>query len=110
MGCSIRFGGELRQPEIENLCLPTVGNEYVAWFDVAMDNALRVCRLQGVGDLYRYMQQLFCFQRASVNLVFQLPAFEQFHRDEMVAFILVDVVDSANVRMIQRRCRSSFTP
>jgi hypothetical protein len=35
-------------------------------------------------------------------------AFEQFHDDERVAVVLVDVVDGADVRMIQRGCGPRF--
>jgi hypothetical protein len=37
--------------------------------------------------------------------LFQRLAFEQLHGDEMPAFVLVDVVDGADVRVIQRRGR-----
>jgi hypothetical protein len=35
----------LGQPEIDNLCLPSIGNENVRWFDVTMDDVLCVRRV-----------------------------------------------------------------
>jgi hypothetical protein len=40
--------------------------------------------------------------------LFQRLAFQQLHGDEGLAFVLVNVVDGADVRMIERRRRASF--
>jgi hypothetical protein len=47
-----RNGGrrELGEPEIQNLGMPALGNKDVRRFNVAVHYALRMSRIQGVGD------------------------------------------------------------
>ena len=48
-----RFGGglrDLRQSEVEDLRVPPLGHENIRRLNVAMDNALRVRRVEGIGD------------------------------------------------------------
>ena len=46
-----RSGCHLRQSEVENLGVPSVGDEDVCGFDVTMDYAFRMSRVQGICDL-----------------------------------------------------------
>jgi len=39
-------GGDLRQTEIENFRVTPLGNKNIRWFNVSMNNPLRVRRLQ----------------------------------------------------------------
>ena len=48
---------EFRQAEVQNLRLPSRGNENVRRLDVAVGDAFGVCRLQPVGDLNCDIQQ-----------------------------------------------------
>jgi hypothetical protein len=41
----------LRQPEVENLGVPALGDEEVSGLDIAMHDALGVSRVQCVGNL-----------------------------------------------------------
>ena len=41
---------DFRQPEIENLGVPALGHKNIRGLDVAMDDALRVRRIERVGD------------------------------------------------------------
>jgi len=43
------------------------------------------------------------------DALFERLAHEQLHRDEVPAFVFVDVVDNTDVRMIQGRSRLSFS-
>ena len=45
------LGGQLGQTKIQILRPATLGHENVRGLDVAMDDALRLCRIQGIGDL-----------------------------------------------------------
>ena len=45
------FGRHLRQAEVENLGVPALRDEDVGRLDVAMNDALRVCGVQRVGNL-----------------------------------------------------------
>jgi hypothetical protein len=43
----------LCQPEVEHGDVVIVADEDIAWFDVAMDDAFRVRRVEGIGNLER---------------------------------------------------------
>src|SRR5215467_2726042 len=95
----------LGQSEVENLGMAISSNENVRWFDVAVDDSFRVCRVQPVGHANGYVQQTFQFHRATSDDVFQSLAFQKFHGNEGLATFLSNVVNRADVGMIQgRRC------
>ncbi len=71
-----------------------------------MDDALGVRRGQRVGDLHRGLEKLFFRQRAGFNALLQRAALEQFHHHERVPVLLADVVDRADVRVVQRGRRA----
>jgi len=49
-GNARRLERYLRQPEIENLRLTSIRHEDVRWLDVPVDDALRVRRVERIGD------------------------------------------------------------
>ena len=64
--------------------------------------------IEGIGDLDREGKQDVEIQRTASNRVLQGLAFEELHRDEGAAVLLADVVDGADVRVIERRGRLGF--
>ena len=66
-----------------------------------MNDALLVRRGQGIGDLHRQIQEPLRRKRPSADLVFERSSLEMLHNDERAAFVLADVVDRADVGMIQ---------
>ena len=92
------------QAEVENLAVAALGHENIGRLDVAMNDALGVRRIQRIGDLdgdgtaavpiSSGLPAMRCFQRR---------AFQKLHGDEGVAVVLADVVNRADVGMIQRR-------
>ena len=64
---------------------------------------LRVRRLQTVRHLERQIDRSPPRAGPAPEPLLQRLALEQLHRDEVPAFMLVDVVDCADVRVIQRR-------
>jgi len=79
-------------------------NEDVRWFDVAMDDTFRVRSVQTVSHANRHFEQLFQLHGPTSNDVFQCLAFQKLHSDERAAVFFADVMNRANVWMIQ--CRS----
>jgi len=51
------LGREFDQPEIQNLGLPALSDKYVGGLDVAMDDALGVGGVQGIGNPNGEVQQ-----------------------------------------------------
>ena len=62
-----------------------------------------VRRVQRVSNLHRDVDHRAERQRFAVDLLLEGLSFEQFHRDELRPLELVDLVDGADVRVIQRR-------
>jgi hypothetical protein len=93
-----------RQAKVENLCVSTLGNKDVRRFDVPVDDAFSVSRVERIGNLDRERQNQLHLQRPSSNLLFQRDAVEKLHHDKGLSILLINFMDRADVRMIQ--CRS----
>jgi hypothetical protein len=96
---------QFRQPEIQHLGVAGVGDEEVRRFDVSMHDPLGMGCRQGVGDLATQPRHLTHWHRSATDPVLQGLALHQLHGDVGLALVLPEVVDGADVRMIQRRGR-----
>ena len=67
-----------------------------------MDNALRMSGLQRISDLDAQIEHRLDLQWLATNPVPQSLAFEQLHRYEGSSINLVDFIDGADVRVVQR--------
>ena len=95
------FRRQLGQPEVEDLGLPAPGDEDVGRLDVPVNDPFGVRGLQTVGHLERHREDLVHPQPLPEDALLQRLALEQLHRNEVLPLMLVDVVDGADVRMIQ---------
>ena len=93
------------EAKIEDLGLTALGNHDVGGFDVAMDDARGVGHVQGIGDLDGELQQRIQIQGTAGDLVGQDAAVEVLHDDESAAVLLPDVMDRADVGVIEGGCR-----
>jgi hypothetical protein len=75
-------------------------NKYVGGLDIAVDDSFGVRRIQRVGNFNPPLQHLLKRKRLAGNAVLQGLPVEKLHRDELLAVLLADVVDGANVRVI----------
>src|SRR5580658_4015811 len=100
-----RLARALGQAEIENLGLVAVGHENVGRLDVAVDDSLGVGSVESVGDLCAEIEQLLKIHRLvgglAVDTAFERLAFQQLHGDEVTSAVLADLVDGADIRVIQ---------
>ena len=92
----------LRQAEVEQLGLAALGHEDVGGLDVPVHDAARVRGLEGVGDLDAEIEQRVELEGSRGEAVAQRLAFEQLHGDEGPPVVLVDVVDRADVGVLER--------
>ena len=92
---------QLREAEIQNLHLPSAGDEDICRLDVPVNDPLRVRRVQGVGKLDAQFQNLVRLEGLRADAVLQRFALQQLHGDEGPAFLLLHVVDGADVGVIQ---------
>ncbi len=97
-----------RQAEIQDLRLPAFHEKDVCGLDVAVHDALRVRRVEAVGDLDADLQELRDLDGPDGDAVLEGLALEQFHGDERPVLELPDVVNGADVGMVERRCRARF--
>ena len=107
-GNAFRLEGDFRQPEIENLRLTAIRHENVRGLDVPMDDAFRVCGIQRIGDLDAQIEHRLDLHRLASDPVPERLPLQQFHGDEASPIGLVDLVDRADVRVVQGGCGLRF--
>src|SRR6476660_8992062 len=83
--------------------MSTPGDEDVGGFDVAMDNALCVRCVESVSYLDAYIEQDFDVDRTAHDEVFESLTVEKFHGYEGHTVLFVNLMDGANVRVVQSR-------
>jgi len=85
------------------------GHKNIRGLDVAVNDSLRVRRVQRIRDLDSERQHVVERNRLARNLLPQRSAFEAFHRNERLPIVLADFVNGADVGMIQRGGGFRFT-
>ena len=73
-----------------------------------MDNALLVRGVERVGDLDGQLQKGIIIQGLARDALLERLAFEQFHDDEGLRIVLVNLVNGADVRVVQGGGGASF--
>ena len=99
-----------RQPEIQNLCMPALGDEDVGGFDVAVDDTFGVSGIERIGNLDSKRQQHLGFQRTPCDAVLQCHAVQELHHDERLISVPADLVNRADIWVVEGRCGSCFPP
>src|SRR5215469_440151 len=91
------------QTEVQDFGMATLGGENVGWFDVTVNDPFGVGSVEGVGNLDPKSEELVQSQGAASDAVLQRSALEEFHDDIGEAVFFADIVNRADVGMIQRR-------
>ena len=99
---------ELGDAEVEHLHVAARRNDDVGGFQVAMDDAPGVRRLERVGELESPFDQLIR-RHLLADARVERPALEQLHHEIRTALVLADVIDRADVRMVDRRDGARLT-
>ena len=95
-----------RPLEIELLL--SFGHEDIGWLDVAMHDPAAVSRIKSIGDLNGQLEQLLGFERVTRDQMLKGHSLQVLHRDESLRVLLTNVVDRADVRVVQGRSRLRF--
>ena len=67
-----------------------------------MDDASRVSGVERVGDLNGEIYCVRCLQRSLTEHLAERLSFEVLHDDEGLAFMFIDVMNRADVRVVER--------
>ncbi len=84
------------------------GDKDICRLNVAVDDAFRVGGIECVGGLDRDGQQTLRRHGAASDHVLEGHSLQVFHRDKASAIVLTDFVDGADIRMVERRSRTSL--
>jgi len=93
--------GNFGEAEVENFCGAALGNENIGGFYIAVDHAGVVGGVESVGGVDADFEEAFEFERARGDDVLERGAVEEFHGDKCTAAIFADVVDGADVGVVQ---------
>ena len=93
--------GDFGETEVENFGLAAGGDEDVGGLDVAVDDAFGVGGVEGIGNVDGDFEKRIEFEGAAGDGVLEGFAFEAFHGDEGAAVFFADVVDGADVGVIE---------
>ena len=88
--------------------MTAIGNEKVGGLDVAMNNALGVSGIEGISDLDAQVHEAVGFERPAEDGFPHSPAFQMLHHNEWASLEFTDLVDRADVGMIQRGSGTGF--
>ncbi len=102
-------GRQFRQTKIQNFRLRALDEKNIRGLDVAVNDSLGVRGVEAVRDFDAGVEEFGDFDGPAVDAVLERLAFEKFHGDERAALEIADVVDGADVWMIERGCGARFT-
>jgi hypothetical protein len=86
-----------------------IGDEDIRGLDVPVDDAGGVSGIEGIGNLDGERQKNVRFQGMPGHAMLERHTVEKFHGDEGVAVLLADVVDGADIGVVQSGCGFGFT-
>ena len=89
--------------------MSALGDKNVGGLDVAVNDSFGVRGIQGISNLNPKFQELFDFERLARDALPEGLALQQFHHDVGLAMLLTNLMNRADVGMIQRRGSTGFT-
>src|SRR4051794_5373403 len=101
-GACCFFIEQFGESEVEDFNLAARRDHHVAGFDIAMNDAARVCSTERIRSLQRDRQSTLERQRTTIHELPHVLAFDVLHGNEVNAIDLVEVEDGADVWMVER--------
>src|SRR4029077_7055915 len=92
---------QLGQAEIEDLGLPAQRDEDICRLDIAMHDSARMGCVERIRNLDGDIEQLIHLERTARDAVLERLAFQQSHGDERNIFESINLVNGADMRMVQ---------
>ena len=94
---------DLGEAKIEDFGGAALGDEEVGGLDVAVDDTFGVRGVESVGNFDGKCKERVEFHGAAGNAMLERGALQKFHGDEGLAVFLADIVDGADVGVIEGR-------
>ena len=88
--------------------MTALGDEDICRLNVAVNDPFGVRGIECVSSLDRDRQQTLRCQRAISDHVLEGHPLQVLHGNKTSALVLTDFVDGTNIRMVERRSRTSF--
>src|SRR5579862_2323403 len=88
--------------------MSAIRNENVRGLDVPVHYPPGVCGVQRIYNLGSQLQQLLDTERLAANPVLERKSLQQLHSDEVLAVRFVNLVNRADVRVIERGRSEGF--
>src|SRR5215472_4634896 len=90
--------------------MAALSDKNVRWLDVTMHDAFPMCCIERISNLNSERQGVFHLQRPPRDAVLQRHAVEKLHNHEGASSFLADVVNGADVGMVQSGSSFSLSP
>ena len=92
----------LREAEVQYLHSAGRRDLDIGRFQIAVNHALGVRRLQRVADVFRNVERFFDRNRPALDSLRERLALDQFEDEESQTLVFLEIVDGGNVGMIER--------
>src|SRR2546425_2966616 len=102
------FRHQFGQAKVQNLGLAASRHEDVRWLDIAMNDPLRVRRIQSISNLNSQLQHLLVGKRLAGDAMLERLSLQELHDDEGLAWLLLDLMNHADVGMVECGGGSGF--
>ena len=91
----------LGQSEVENLSVTAFCHQNVGWLNVTMNDPFTMRRIERVSNLNSERQCVFRLQWTASDAMLQRHAIQELHDHEGTTIFLANVMDRADVGMVQ---------
>ena len=91
----------LGEAEVEDFGVAAFGDEEVGGLDVAVNDAFGMGGIEGVGNFDGEIEEAVQLHGAAGDEMLESLALETFHGDEGLAIFLADIMDGADVGMVE---------
>jgi len=100
--------GQLGEPKVENLDVTGFRREQIGGFDISMNDASGMSRDQSLGHGDRHLQKPLGRKGPAADLLSEGPSLEKLHHEVRPPLVLAEIVESADVGVIEGRRGSGF--